>query len=141
MKAQRVTWPALIIQITLLLIHIAGLQIFVFGVGLGFSGIGTAFSVSLSSEFVLTYAFLYLVKDIDKRTIVSFSREDLKNWSEYLKYALSGVALVIVKWWSVEIVFLFITMISEAEFATQTVFSNLYNSIIIIAYGFGTSLN
>ena len=97
--------------------------------------------MSLSSEFVLTYAFLYLVKDIDKRTIVSFSREDLKNWSEYLKYALSGVALVIVKWWSVEIVFLFITMISEAEFATQTVFSNLYNSIIIIAYGFGTSLN
>ena len=74
MKAQRVMWPALIIQLCLLVIHIAGLQIFVFEVGLGFSGIGLAFSVSLSSELFITYAFLYLVKDIDKRTLVGFSR-------------------------------------------------------------------
>ena len=100
MKAQRVMWPAPIIQLCLLAIHIAGLQIFVFEVGLGFPGIGLAFSVSLSSELFLTYAFLYLIKDIDKRTLVGCSREDLKGWGEYFTYAFSGVALVVTEMWA-----------------------------------------
>ena len=110
-------------------------------IGLGYSGIGLAFSVSLSSEFLITYAFLYLVKDIDKRTLVGFSREDLQGWREYLKYAFSGVALVVIEWWAVQIISLFISRIGEASFAAQTIFTNIYTSIIIIAFGFGTSLN
>lgn len=141
MKAQRIMWPALIIQFCVLIIHISGLQILVVETGVGYPGIGLAFSISFTTECLITYCFLYKVKEVDKRTLVPFSKEDFEGWAEYLKVAFSGVALVMIEWWAVQIVSLFVAKIGSAQFATQTIFSTLYTSIVIIAYGFGTSLN
>lgn len=134
-------WPALIIQFCVLIIHISGLQILVVETGVGYPGIGLAFSISFTTECLITYCFLYKVKEVDKRTLVPFSKEDFEGWAEYLKVAFSGVALVMIEWWAVQIVSLFVAKIGSAQFATQTIFSTLYTSIVIIAYGFGTSLN
>ena len=76
MKAQRVMWPALIIQLIVIALHIAALQFFVYSLNLGYSGIGIAFSFSFVTEFILTYLFLNLTKGIDKRTFVPLSRSD-----------------------------------------------------------------
>lgn len=133
-------WPALVIQLIVVCLHIGALQFFVHWANLGYNGIGIAFSFSYATEFIMTYIFLNHTKGIDKRTFVPLTRLDFQEWGEYLKIAVSGVALVTIEWSASQIITLFVNHIGETEFAAQTILANLYVSMNVIAFGYSNSL-
>ena len=48
MKAQRVMWPSLVVQLIVVSFHVGGLQFFVNFLSLGFNGIAITYSLSFT---------------------------------------------------------------------------------------------
>ena len=46
-----------------------------------------------------------------------------------------------IEWWALQIVSLFVAKIGSSQFAASTIFTNLYATIVSIAYGYRNSLN
>ena len=83
---------------------------------------------------------MYCLKSINKRTLVSFSREDLNGWREYLGVASSGVIMIVLEYWAIQLVTLLTANLSANQFAAQSILNAVFGMRVIISHAFGNSM-
>lgn len=86
--------------------------------------------------FVITLLYIKISK-LYEETWLGFSKECFKDWSVFLKLAISGMIMLCIEWWSFEIGIFLSGLLGKTDLAAQSVAFQIDIIIFRIPLGFG----
>jgi len=102
-------------------------------IGMGYIGAPIATSISYWSMLLLLLLYIRFVDG--RQGWGGWSRESLTGWSEFLKLAIPGAAMVVSEWWAFEVVSLAASYLGTVSLAAQSVVVQTSGLLYTIPFG------
>ncbi|KAG0053769.1 hypothetical protein BGZ83_000481 [Gryganskiella cystojenkinii] len=102
-------------------------------IGIGYIGAPLATSISYWNMLLLLLLYIRFVDG--RQAWGGWSRESLTGWTEFLKLAIPGCAMVVSEWWAFEVVSLAASYLGTVTLAAQSVVVQTSGLLYTIPFG------
>ncbi|XP_058753757.1 protein DETOXIFICATION 12-like [Vicia villosa] len=135
-QTQSILSPMIISSLIGLCFHGVACWVLVFKLELGSVGTAIAFSLGIWLNVVI---LLYFVKysSACERTCVPFSKKAFLGFREFFALAVPSAAMVCLKWWACEVIFLLAGLLSNPELETSVLSICMSISTLHFTISFG----
>jgi len=140
-RIQNIIWPAIVVGLLTAGISILGHYIFLDVLGYGVEGSAYAQIIAFWVSALVTVALMPTQTKVMRKTWGGFTRKSLQDWGKLSSLSATGIFLVCVQWWGLEICTLLAGTIGPVELAAQSICFQMNCFIYTMPICVGVSCN